>query len=271
MHYEEAQPAPYLRKYVKCFWTLEQQTAAIQNAPEAVLPDGCAELIFNLSDRFRRHFFDGASELQPQTIVVGQMRRGVTIEPSGEVSLFGIRFQPAGAFPFFDLPQALLTDKIEALDSVWGKGGKIIEEKINDAPTFKTRIAVIEEIFTTKLAECRSPIALASEASQIILKCAGAVSIEKLSNKLGVGWRRLEREFRQKVGVSPKFLCRAARLQNVLGTLKNPGEKNLLDVALAAGFYDQSHFVHEFKEFSGKSPRAFFEHERRIVDFFIGS
>src|SRR5438128_6487525 len=99
MQYLECAPGPRLSKYIRCFWQLEDD-ASISNSAEPVLPDGSIEIVFNLADSFRRYHSDNTIETQPKTILVGQMRGPATIQPTGRVSLFGIRFRPYGAFPF---------------------------------------------------------------------------------------------------------------------------------------------------------------------------
>jgi hypothetical protein len=77
------------------------------------LPDGCIELIFNLAEKFRRHHSGGEIEIQPETLIAGQMRRYAMIEPAGRVKLFGVRFHPHGAHPFFQFALSELTDQLE--------------------------------------------------------------------------------------------------------------------------------------------------------------
>src|SRR5215468_1301133 len=112
MRYFEVQPAS-LAPYVRCFWSLEHERPEDAAEREPILPDGCVEIVFNLGDRFKRFHGDGTIELQPRSIVAGQMRGSVLIGPTGSVRLFGIRFRPAGARAFFRFPLFEITDRIE--------------------------------------------------------------------------------------------------------------------------------------------------------------
>jgi len=129
MKYSEAQPAS-LAHYVKCFWSLERERPEDVAAKEPILPDGCVEIVFNLGDRFQRFHADGTIELQPRSIIAGQMRGSVLIGPTGRVRLFGIRFQPAGAGAFFRFPLFEITDRIEPLQAVWSNEGCYLIEKL---------------------------------------------------------------------------------------------------------------------------------------------
>jgi hypothetical protein len=122
MNYKEILPSPALRKYVKCFWTLEQFDKSFPNVSETILPDGSIEIVFNLADKFRRFHSNGKIEIQPSAIVVGQMRRAIRIEPLGKINLFGIRFQTIGAYHFFPFSLDELTDKIEYFGTLCENG-----------------------------------------------------------------------------------------------------------------------------------------------------
>src|SRR5215471_9570479 len=117
MQYFECAPGPRLAKYIRCFWQLEDDVSAAGSA-EPVLPDGSIEIVFNLADSFLRYHADSTIETQPKTILVGQMLGPAMIQPTGRVSLFGIRFKPSGAFPFLRMPLSEVTERIPGLDCI---------------------------------------------------------------------------------------------------------------------------------------------------------
>jgi AraC-like DNA-binding protein len=271
MNYAEIAPSKHLAKYIKCFWTLEQAGPLSDHAPEPVMPDGSLEIIFNLSDPFRRYHHDGAIETQSSAIVAGQMREFAVIEPSGSVRLFGIRFHPAGAYPFFKFPLSELTDRIEDLDLIWGKQAREIEEKINCAKTREECVAAAESVLYKLLAANANYDPIVEHASEMIVENRGLATIETITDNLGVSGRRLERRFQQRFGLTPKFFSRIIRFQHLLAALQEERKENLLGTALSFGYYDQAHLIHEFREFSGKSPAAFFENEYQFSQFFISA
>lgn len=272
MYYAEIAPSKDLAKYVKCFWTLEQSSAEAACAPEPVIPDGCIEIIFNLADRFRRHHRDGSVETQSSAIVAGQMREFAQIEPTGRVSLLGIRFRHAGAYPFFRFSLADLTGRIEDLSSVWtGDPTRFIEERLAASITVSERVAVIEAALIKLLAENRKYDPIVENASDLILNNSGVVSISALAKSLEVSERKLERRFQQRFGLTPKFFSRIVRFQNLLRTLNEKPDADLLGAALSYGYYDQAHLIHEFNEFAGESPLAYFENEYRFSQFFVST
>src|ERR1700732_646977 len=132
MLYEELHPPEPLSKLVKCIWVMES-SAGGSNQEERILPDGCTEIVFNLADPFEQQEADGSRERQPLTLLVGQMQRPVLIGPTGRVSLLGIRFWPAGAYPLLRLPQNEIANQILNLDSVLGGFARELQSRIAEA------------------------------------------------------------------------------------------------------------------------------------------
>jgi len=264
MHYEEILPSPQLRYAIKCFWALRDDAL---NAPaETVLPDGNLEIIFNLADRFRRFHFGGEVETQPQSIIVGQMRKFVRIQPMGRIDLFGVRFQSTAAYHFFRVPLVDLTDRIVDVNVIDGMGD--IEGRIHEAATTAERVATIEKAVWARSSVEKPGERTVERVKQEIHRSSGNLSISAASRDAGVSQRQLERYFKEMVGVSPKLYSRIVRLQSIVNAANRSND--LLDIALSHGYYDQSHFVREFTEFAGKSPQAFMRGENRLSDAFVG-
>lgn len=269
MNYCEIPPSPHLAQYVKCYWTLEQGTRMGSPIAEPVVPDGCIEIVFNLADRFERLGGEGEIETQPATIVAGQMQKSVMIRPTGRVRLFGIRFQQAGAFPFFRFSLSELTDRIDALDLIWGTEGRELEERVNEAADLATRILIIENrLEQGLLTPVKTDVSLV-RASQAILQSGGTDPVGHVASFAGMSERGLERAFRQKIGVSPKLFSRIIRFQNVLRSLEKNSGSPLIDTALETGYYDQAHMIKDFGQFAGKSPTAFLADSHRMSEAFV--
>lgn len=269
MQYNETPPSAPLAGFVKSYWTLRQSASPVVGLPEPVIPDGCIELIFNLADPFRRYHTDGTIELQPRALVAGQMRFGAVIEPTGQVDILGVRFHPAGAFPFFPLPLNELTDQIIDLDLAWGARGRELSQYIGDARTDEARIAAVERGLMKWLRSCGEDDRLVGLATDLIVRGRGATPIEQLAVKMNLSPRRLERRFLTRVGLSPKSFSRIVRFQHFVNSTLQTPDLDVLGLALLAGYYDQSHLIHECRKFTGKSPTEFFAREHKLSDAFL--
>jgi AraC-like DNA-binding protein len=268
MRYREITPAGPLAGLVKCYWSLESEGVSMAGEAEPVVPDGCPEVVFNLSDRFRRMQTSGQVETQPATIIAGQMRRRIVITPTGAVDLFGVRFRPAGARPLIRLPLGELTDRIEDIATIFGRRGRELEERINLAGSFEARIAIIDAEFTRAVAAEDPSDPIIEKAVAMIIRSAGAVSVKRLTCQLGTSERRLERMFKDRVGLLPKMFSRIVRFQTVLRAIESGSSPKILDAALDHGYYDQSHLIRDFREFAGAPPVSYFDDTHRIAELF---
>jgi len=268
MRYRTIPPSPHLSKYIECFWTLESGGKAALLSPERILPDGCVELIFNFADPFTRYHFDGAVETQPHTLIAGQMQHYALIKPTGAVKLFGVRFHPGGAHRFLPLPLSELTNSIINLEDVWPRFANELAGKIEAARSIRERIVATETALVAQLDPQREDNKLIDAVVRMILRREGLVSIDRLHKSLGTSDRQLERKFKAAVGVSPKFLCRILRFQKVFRAVELYQKLGWSFIAAECGYYDQAHFIRDFKEFSGQNPSVFFSEDHRMAEYF---
>jgi transcriptional regulator GlxA family with amidase domain len=196
------------------------------------------------------------------------MRRYAMIEPTGRVKLFGVRFQPGGAYPFFQFPLSELTDQIIGFDSVCSRATIELVDKIQAARSLRERISIFETALLARLEQRHGDDQLVDAVVKTIIAREGLVSIDRLRRNLGISERQLERKFQTAVGITPKFLCRTLRFQKVFKAVERHQTVNWSFIATECGYYDQAHFIHDFKEFSGQNPTAYFSHDYEISEYF---
>jgi AraC-like DNA-binding protein len=265
MKYSEILPSPRYTDIVRCYWSLEGDSGPAPAEPERVLPDGNPELVFNLADPYRRSE-TGGDERQPLTIVVGQMTRSISIRPTGRISLFGVRFRPYGMHPLTEvIPE--ITDRIGSVSEIFGRPGVEIEEQVKLADGAEHRREIFESWLARQMAGVpRNPII--GRAVGTIEAGGGLVRVGTLARDLGISERSLERGFRDSVGIPPKSYARIVRLQTAVRSLgRSP---DLADAAYRAGYFDQAHFTHDFREFAGITPGAFAREANLMAGLFAG-
>ncbi len=267
MKYFESVPSSPLRAYIRKFWSLEYDPSGTSEL-ETILPDGCPEVVFNLSDRFRRFKSHTDHEIQPSTLVAGQMTRSITIAPTGRVELFGVRFQPYGAFAFLRAPLSELTDRIEPLELLLPNVEAELRERLSRAAGFSKRIRIFETAFIDTLDEKReAPSKLACIAEQL----ASGRRVKSVTNEFGWTERSLERDFRKYVGLTPKMFGRVSRFSVIARSIESGRASDMLSLTLDLGYYDQAHMINEFRSFAGQSPTAFANGLHRLSTLFSGS
>lgn len=250
MEYRELPPPAALSSAVQCIWTLQARAGELP-APEPVLPDGCIEMVFHLEGRFRADRGRGFRS-QPAALVAGQLTRPLLLQPLSAVRTLGVRFRPGGARPLLQFPLHELTDGEAALVDVLGAAGAALSRAVLSAEDDGARMAAIESALLKASSRARPPrVAAAVEA---IVRRRGALRVSDL-RAFGLTGRHLLRRFRDEVGLGPKALCRVLRLQSALA-LRDRGGADWADVALQAGFCDQSHLVREARALAGAPPGA---------------
>jgi len=267
MNYREQPPSAALAPYIRCFWAISDDVGG-QADFEPVLPDGCPEIVFNLADRIQRQHDDGSIETQPETVFSGQLKRRILIRPSGVVSLFGVRFQPAGAAPFVGIPLTELFGSVISPHLISASAFQDLDSRIREAGSFVACVALFESAMLRILANGIDVDKIAEEACRIISQTSGAISVSRLARRYGITERKLQRIFDRNIGISPKRYSRIQRFQSFVREIEEAESPNILDIALAAGYYDQPHLIREFRDIAGRSPLEYFKQTHRISELF---
>lgn len=269
MKYQTFTPPPELAKYVKSYWTLESSERDHPTSSERVFPDGCIELMFHYGDLFREYKGGDNPQLQPRSFIYGQVEKFIEIEATGKIGILGVRFHPNGLKPFVKVDVNDLTGKTVAVEDLWGKDGEILEDRMLNARTNEDRIALFQVFLLRKLSEFPETDPIVERCVDSILKSDGNIPINDLANQLNIGRRHLERKFISNVGISPKLLSRITRFNNTLKLIEHKQFTSLTMVAYEGGFYDQAHFIRDFKVFTGLNPKQYFSQDLDMAKHFF--
>jgi AraC-like DNA-binding protein len=265
--YHELLPAEPLRGLIRCYWFL---TGGVEDrAPSAdpALPDGSPELIFNLADPFQAFRDGGPPVAQPMTMLVGQITAPLVVGPTGRVDMVAVRLEAFGA--------SILCDDLAAITNRW-LGGDQLDPRLGALRTAlgtaepADRPILLDQHLSHLTRVGRQPDPRVVRAVRAIRDGNGAVTLHRLTRELGTTARTLQRLFASDVGISPKLLARITRFQRVFSAWRRD-PRSLARVAAACGYYDQSHLVHDFRDFAGAAPAAFLTSQPEFTAFFTGS
>jgi AraC-like DNA-binding protein len=269
MDYKTFVRAGPLASFVKCYWTLEVSATDSQER-QRIVPDGCMEMIFHYGDLFFQFLKNGTRITQPRSFVFGQITEALEIAPSGITGVFAVRFHPDGFVPFCDREIKHMENRAVSLEEIYGEAGKTLEQDIINSPNTEARIETIESFLTARLTSPEGRNALAKSTVDLLLKSKGQVSIDLLAAQLQTSRRQLERKFSTEIGLSPKQLSKIIRLQSILRIMGQRQFTNLTELAYEGGYFDQAHFVKDFKEFTGISPKQFYADNMKLSSLFAG-
>ena len=250
-------PHADLQDFVLAYWTLDFPKAATPQI-NTIVPDGTMKMIFHYGDLYWHHPANGDRFLQPRCFLIGQLTRPYVVEPAGDTGTFVVRFQPNGFLPFATVPIREIENQPVALSVLYGEAGRILEDRIINAHSTPERISIIEWFLRQRLADVDTIDRIIQSTVDTILETKGQISVTELSKKNHIHRRQLVRKFSKTIGLSPKQLSKTIRLQSTLKTLLNQEKLKLTHLAYDNEYYDQSHFIKEFKEFTGLSPKEFY-------------
>ncbi len=258
-----------LEGFVKCFWTLED-AAQDPVQKQRIIPDGCMEMIFHIGDLYTQYLPDETSVLQPRCFVFGQITVPLEIAPTGVTQIFAVRFYPGCFSPFTIVAPALMENKAVPLDALFGEEGKRFGSSILEGGTTEARIELAEKFLTAKLQSPAMATRIVKEAVDTIISINGQLHVNQLAETLQVKRRQLERRFADVVGLSPKQLAKIIRLQSALQLLLRKDYDSLTELSYEGAYYDQSHFIKDFKTFTGTTPGKFYAGNLQLSSLFYG-
>lgn len=270
MNYQTFEPSEKLTDLVKCYWTLENPKQATPHR-QTIVPDGCMEMIFHYGDLYKQYLENGNSIVQPRCFVIGQLTQPLEIAPTGSTGIFSVRFHPNGFLTSASIPIKKMENTAVSLEKLFGKDGTEIEQRILSATSTSERIKTIETFLLKRLQHAETIDYIIQSTITTILTVNGQLSVDELSKKTNINRRQLERKFSSTIGLSPKQLLKIIRLQTTLKLLLNKQFNSLTSLAYEGEYYDQSHFIKDFKEFTGLTPKEFYSDNLTMSSLFYST
>lgn len=269
MNYQTFQPHPDLASFIKCYWIMESPKEE-NPQKQTIVPDGCMEMIFHYGDLYKQYMENGESVVQPRSCVFGQLTQLLEIEPTGITGIFSVRFHHEGFLPFATMPIKEMDNKAIPLEKLFGSDGTALEKNILETESTEEKINIVEAFLLNRL-NTETFDKIVQSTVETILTANGQMSVMELSKHININRRQLERKFSSAIGLSPKQLSKTIRLQSVLKLLLNKEFTSLTTLAHDADYYDQAHFIKDFKEFTGLTPKEFYGENLKMSSLFYGT
>lgn len=254
--YQLRPPAAALRPYLEHYWFVTPEPAAPVDLRVDVFVDARADLIFNFGAPYRREVIGGevrehsASNLDAQRLVP------IRIWQRGQVRTTGVRFHLGGVGPFARAPLDTWTNRTPAPAEVLGAGASALEAALQRAPDLDEQARLLDAFFGAALA-AGGPFASFERALAALVEGGGSAGVAEAQAAAGTSRRQLDRLFARYLGIPPKTAARVLRFQSALRALMRDPGCALAQVAAATGYYDQAHFIKEFRAMTGGVPRGY--------------
>ncbi len=271
MTYETYTPLEGLKKFVKCFWMI---TEGDVGQKERILPNGTAELLINLCDNeiltYAPNEPHGVKRFSG-VVVAGAYSRALVCNAKQHRSMLGVHFRPGGAFYLLGPAASDLTDAHANLEDFWGpSAANLIREQVCEAASAGERFQIVEQALLARACRVRSHHPAVEAALRLFGPSGSGASTRHVAHELGISQRRFIQVFTREIGLLPKLFCRILRFKyaRILTEQESRKRSGLavqwVQIANASGYYDQSHFIRDFRDFSGLSPSEYVEQFRPI-------
>ncbi len=258
-------PISPLRPFLKNIWIIEHDGRDLHN--EKMTPFGCMDLVFIHKNRIQVEASDSGLFGEDQVLVSGQITQPYHMKFEGETTIVGFGFYPHTAHLMLGLSAHHMTDRIVRLEEVL-RIAKSLEESLATITTLEEKIQeaqnfILEQIDTHYCTNSRARYLTFSLRKIVASK--GTIDIGQLAKELNCSTRYIQNLFKEYVGISPRLYGKVIKFMRTLDH-KLEQHENFTDLGLKMGYFDQSHFIRDFKRFTGLTPTSFFKENHYILD-----
>lgn len=225
-------------------------------------------MVFNYGDGYHVRT-EKASQPAPMAFLTGQSTHQYELELTGRIGMAGVVFKPAGLNTLFGLPMYEFSNERIAITDALGATVSFLAEQVANCTTDAGRVAVLEGFLNRQLLRRGNRFDRTDYVANLIVDKRGVLNVSELENDLYVCRRQFERQFLQKVGVSPKYYARIRRVGYLCAELatKRWQITDWQDLIYQSGYYDQSHFIRDFTQFMGKRPAVYLKDNTELTQY----
>lgn len=234
-------PAEQLGPFVEHYWIVEWDLRGQEPHVQETLPHPCVHLTVEK---------DGSK-------VYGVMTEKFSYRLEGEGRVLGVKFKPGGFYPFWKSPISALTNSSVDLEDAFGAEGEAFQAAVFNAKSDGKMVEVAETFLRERSLGRDTDAELVEQIVSSIAADRELARVEQVATKFGLGKRTLQRLFYRYVGVGPKWVILRGRVHDATDRLADGGTANWTELALELGYFDQAHFLKDFKALVGMTPAAY--------------
>lgn len=262
----QIEPHSHLKNYIERMWVFQTGGRMPIEDMKLVVPNGNLKLTISYQNGVVASI-NGMTffSKEHQITLTGLIDVPVILDTEKDLmtETIGIEFNPQGVYRFFRFNLNEIRNQIFSLEDLLGKAGKQLTEQIANTISVQQKLVVIQQFLLNQLSiHCEDEIF--EYCVEKIRSSNGKISIKELEKKTGYSSRWLNMKFNDKLGVSPKILSSIIRFNNYYQSFILGSNESLFKNDYYHLFYDQSHFIKDFKRFTGLPPAKL---EKQINDF----
>ena len=269
MQFRYFAPSLVLRPYIRHYYSFVSDEGA--GFEDTVFPSGDMEVIFNLGAGTWETAADNRFIKTPQVELWGQVTKPLAVRSTGKHTMLGIRFLTHSASYFFDEEIGLFNDHVTNLCDVMGNAATQLHAQLMEAPVAEERIQLVANFLLQRLAANEKKAYYINKVADIltsIQRDADENNIGSIASTHNITPRYLHKLIYKHTGLSPKSFTKISRFQQSL-KLISKNKRGLTSIAYDCGYFDQSHFIRDFKSFTGVTPSAYLENNFPVTQVFM--
>jgi len=263
-----ATPSNSLAPYIKRYWAIENTLDKGEKCIQRIVPTGLTELMLYFTPCPK--VLTGNKYLSDKVALYGHQNDFYDIELTGDLSVFSIVFQPQGLMQFFKFPLHEICNLNVPLQYISGQTGRDLQDKMGESATFYQRVKVVESYLWNLLKTnfTNFEFRRINHIAGLIKNSYGNISVNRLISEACLSRKQFERVFAEHIGISPKQYLKIIRFQSAIFQKQQNADLNMTELSYECGYFDQSHFIKDFKSFSGLTPNQYFDENEACSDFF---
>jgi len=266
MIYQKFKPNDILHPFVECYFIWESSTPITDEKMIESPPNGFCSIVFNTGDPYFLQNKKYERLAVPQQFIAGQSIYSYKLFLHGSISIAGIVFKPAALATLYDLPTYEYTEERIDLLKVFKKN--IIEEfakKISGADA-SGKAKLLEEFVMQQYLLSKPEPDYIDQAANSIVEKNGMLNMNEILENVFMSRRNFERKFFKKVGLSPKYYARLRRMAYLMNLIAGKKKVDWAKIFSECEFYDQSHFIKDFIEFTGRTPQQYLNENDELAN-----
>lgn len=257
-----------LSQFIDCFIYYEDFRPA--HSVERFLPDGNVEIIIDLKNH-PQFIYDNETLKEIQTCqhvwASGVRTKPITIPSGKESAMFIISFKKGMAYPFFPLPMNEISDCVVDADLLWGNDFALLRAQILENKNSEGKFQMVEDFLIKEYLSKFILNPCIDYAIQEIIRQPDQINLANLNSKIGYSQKHFIAMFKRQVGITPKSFLKIMRFQKAVNQIESLSEVDWTSISNDCGFYDQAHFINDFKVFSAFTPEEYFKSRGEFLNY----
>lgn len=245
-------PNRFLQPFLSRIFVFESKSGMSKNDFGLIAPNGKMKLVIPYRNNMKstiNHICRVHKE--SSCFMIGHSMHSAITECDKDYGNICVEFNPAGVYRFFNLPLNEIAGQIYDTHELYGKVGKELREKVSETADIDKKVLLVQDFLYRQMVQFNKSDAVSEYAINKIIMSKGLININSISEEMGYSRRYLLRKFTENLGISPKEFACIIRFDEIF---KKVSLHHLSEEKLYEYYYDQSHFIKEFKKFTGFTP-----------------